>query len=114
MDDYTRVRLRFSSIVSYEAWDWEKYNEASYEDDSKKKDLGNTAYCIYLKYAQGGYSSETRIFFWTEQQRDETLDQLDYMMGLYETTVQPNVTVINPRYDRIPDGSATIQDLPIL
>ena len=113
-DDYTRVRFRFSSILTYEAWDWDKYNEASYEDDRKKNDLGNTAYCICLKYAQGSYGSEARIFFWTEKQRDETLDQLDYMMGLNETSVQPNVTVINPRYDRIPDGSATIQDLPIL
>ena len=113
-DDYTRKRFRFESIVSYEAWDWDNYNDASYESKKKKEDLGNTAYCIHLMCAQGDHSSQERIMFYTEQQRDETLDQLDFFMGLNETTVQPRITVINPRLNKIPEGSAIIQDLPTL
>lgn len=107
-------RIRLDSILTYSAYDWINYGEASYQTSKKKLDLGGTAYCIEVNYAMGGYRSEDRIFFWTKAQRDETLLQLDYIMGIHVTDIEPMITVINPSYDKIPEGSAIIQDLPKL
>jgi len=113
-DDYTTLRIHLSTVVHYKAFDHIKFDESSYYSKEMKIDLGKTAYCINVLVAQGEYKGEHRIYFWTRRQRDETLGQLDTIVGTYEMTPKPSISVINPSYERIPEGGATIQELPNL
>lgn len=113
-DDYTTKRIRLSTIISYEAFAHTEFNKTNYHSKEMVADLGDIAYGIELHFSQGEYSGHEHIYFWTKQQRDETLEQLDIAMGVCELSIEPSVTVINPRHNKIPDGSATIQDLPKL
>lgn len=105
-------RIKLSGIVDYNAFDYTSLGNGY--SKSYVKDLGDTGYAIDLNYSHGHYRDHHRVFFWTEQQRDETLFQLDITLGVYEMTPEPKVTVLNPKYDRIPEGSTTIQELPDL
>lgn len=110
-ENYTNLRVRINNIVDYDAFEYKNFKKRAVDcySTEMRDDLGDTAYGIIIRYTLGKSYNEHRVYFWTKQQRDATLEQLDTEFQLFVPTIQANTVA-----ETIPTGSAIIQDLPTL